>query len=388
MAVRVKVQERRNRIQAGRRRMKEDPLYAIKAIEKEKTIIDETKCHLADHVISAKHNERRALVRLPWHPFITGILDAFTDPLNTYLLLELVPGKCLHGHVTKLQNLTLQDVRFYLANMTIAVEFLHEHKFVHRDIKPLNFIVGPDGYLQLCDLGTAARIDDEDEWKDTGHGTELYHSPEVAAHKNSPIPMEHKHRWDIDWWAVALSCIELATKTSALKPVDAPDGLVARRARDRPILWLRDNLDVIPSLGHLLNTMLQEDWNQRKGTTCVWHKGRFQNLYIRRHPFMRKIDWTQIEQRRYRAPHPTTPYPKMTEGWNHEEFVLPASIPGLSIAELPASRMHDDRFKRVISLPETCPQISVHSEGVAQHSTQRHIPRVMLHTAGGREDSR
>ena len=73
------------------------------------------------------------------------------------------------------------------------------------------------------------------------------------------------------------------------------------------------------------------------------------------------------------APHPTTPYPKMTEGWHQKHLPMPNDTPGLAIAELPGSRLHDDRFRRILSMDELLPPAHVlHDEPIGQPMHKLH----------------
>ena len=150
--------------------------------------------------------ERRALVRLPWNPFVCGILDVFTDERNLYMLLEFgalgtlknVMDKKFHG------RMPLSAARFYFSNLFLAIEFIHSHGIIHHDIKPDNLIIGEDGYLMLADFGLATNDKNVAQWDVLG--TRDWLSPEAAEAR-----VEHRTRFLPDWWAATIVLYEMVT---------------------------------------------------------------------------------------------------------------------------------------------------------------------------------
>lgn len=112
------------------------------------------------------------MVSLPWSPFITNILSAFSDARNLYLALELIPGGNLLSVIRFASPMNSSDVRFYLSNIVCGLEFLHSNGVVHRDMKPANILVGADGYLCIADFGNAQPITLNKHWE--GNGTWQY----------------------------------------------------------------------------------------------------------------------------------------------------------------------------------------------------------------------
>ncbi|KAF9808858.1 hypothetical protein IEO21_07723 [Rhodonia placenta] len=80
----------------------------------------------------SRNAERRFLAELPWHPFINGIMDAFDDDRNLYLMLELAPCESLHKYLRRKRDpIPSAHARFYFSNIVLGLEFLHS-----RDIWP------------------------------------------------------------------------------------------------------------------------------------------------------------------------------------------------------------------------------------------------------------
>lgn len=93
-----------------------------------------------------------------------------------------------------------QTVRFYAAQIILALGYLHERGIIHRDLKLENILVGQDGYLRLIDYGLA-KMTKGDELATTFCGTPEYLAPEMVAQTG--------HDFGVDWWAVGIMMYEL-----------------------------------------------------------------------------------------------------------------------------------------------------------------------------------
>ncbi|OBZ65739.1 cAMP-dependent protein kinase catalytic subunit gamma [Grifola frondosa] len=117
-----------------------------------------------------KNIERRALVSLPWNPFIAGVLDAFSDKRNLYLMFELSPCVSLHHHIRAHGPVSDDAAKFYLANIMLGVEFLHSHGLVHRTSSQATSFMNANGYLSLGDFGEATPANEDGRWSQVGTG--------------------------------------------------------------------------------------------------------------------------------------------------------------------------------------------------------------------------
>ena len=159
-------------------------------------------------VSSRKNREMEHLAGLPWNPFIASLIDAHTDAKNTYLMIEFAPFGALHQLWQRFKKFPVREAKFYYANLVLALEFLHSHGIIHRDLKMENVLVGADGYLMVTDLGLSHRVDATTDWVGHIFGTDKYLNPEVLSETGCDTP---EKRYACDWWCAAVILYELIT---------------------------------------------------------------------------------------------------------------------------------------------------------------------------------
>lgn len=83
------------------------------------------------------------------------LVASFDDLSNLYLVMEYMPGGDFLGLLIR-ENILHEAVAcFYIAEMILAVEEAHRLGFIHRDIKPDNFLISKTGHLKISDFGLA-----------------------------------------------------------------------------------------------------------------------------------------------------------------------------------------------------------------------------------------
>jgi eukaryotic-like serine/threonine-protein kinase len=116
------------------------------------------------------------------HPNIVGIYD-WGQLDNTYfIVMELVEGRSLREVLRSEGTLLPRRAVEIAADMSAALSVAHRAGLVHRDIKPGNILLSPDGTVKVTDFGIARAWDDSQELTRTGSvmGTATYFSPEQA----------------------------------------------------------------------------------------------------------------------------------------------------------------------------------------------------------------
>ncbi|CAB1104579.1 unnamed protein product [Ectocarpus sp. CCAP 1310/34] len=104
------------------------------------------------------HMERQVMVDAR-HPLVAPLYAAFQDRMYLYLEMEYCPGGSLDNFLRYFvkRNLTEDEARFYAAEISLGLEFLHSKGYVYRDLKAANVLVAASGHVKLTDFGISER---------------------------------------------------------------------------------------------------------------------------------------------------------------------------------------------------------------------------------------
>jgi hypothetical protein len=127
-------------------RKRDDPqrLYAMKILHKS----DVFNRNQAAHVKA----ERDILAEAD-NEWVVKLWYSFQDDENLYFVMDYVPGGDLMNLLIKLQVFDEKLARFYIGELTCAIESVHSLGFIHRDIKPDNILIDKLGHIKLTDFG-------------------------------------------------------------------------------------------------------------------------------------------------------------------------------------------------------------------------------------------
>ncbi|KAJ7461557.1 kinase-like domain-containing protein [Mycena latifolia] len=301
-------------------------LFALKAIRKKHLRYQDT----GD--FEGKNRERSALVRMPWSPFVTGILDTFTDDRNAYMMLEYTPCGSLSTIMARgAGKMSPAHMLFYFANIVCGLEHIHNKcGIVNRDVKPQNILVGADGYLTLCDFGPSLPIPPVDfpaepnRW--IGEGTALYNAPETLRLDGQPPDVRFGPA--VDWWAAGIILYEMAAGQTPFALPLLPVGVVRDDDADSKLMFelmMAGPTDWPPNsrLGQKLRSLV-------KGLLTVNANGRLGLRDVMRHPWLATVDWTKMRRKRYLPPALGVPASDMSLYGKAE--LNPKHFPGLRFA--------------------------------------------------------
>eukprot|EP01084_Bolivina_argentea_P057238 104612_1 len=99
--------------------------------------------------------ERDILINLN-HWLIIRLFWSFTDTKYIHLVEEYCNGGDLMKILMEYEILSEDATKFYIAEIAEGIGYLHEHGYVHRDIKPDNILIHKTGHIKLCDFGSSA----------------------------------------------------------------------------------------------------------------------------------------------------------------------------------------------------------------------------------------
>ncbi|XP_054790628.1 uncharacterized protein LOC129296054 isoform X2 [Prosopis cineraria] len=90
---------------------------------------------------------------------IVKLYCSFQDDEYLYLIMEYLPGGDMMTLLMRKDTLTEDEARFYVAETVLAIESIHKHNYIHRDIKPDNLLLDKYGHLRLSDFGLCKPLD-------------------------------------------------------------------------------------------------------------------------------------------------------------------------------------------------------------------------------------
>lgn len=86
-------------------------------------------------------------------PFILGLYFAFQTPGYLYLVLDYCSGGDLASLVAQKTTLNDEVAKFYIAQLILAIEYIHSFDIIYRDLKPENILLDSTGNIKLADFG-------------------------------------------------------------------------------------------------------------------------------------------------------------------------------------------------------------------------------------------
>ncbi|MBP0021195.1 MAG: protein kinase [Cyanobacteria bacterium SBLK] len=194
------------------------------------------------------HQEAKRLYKLGSHPQIPELLDYFTDANGQYLVQEFISGVNLSRELSLEGRWDEQKVRQLLLDILPVLQFIHDRRVIHRDVKPENIIRRQsDRVLILVDFGAAKVVTDTALGKTgTVIGSAAYTAPEQV---------RGKAIFASDLYSLGVTCIHLLTQMPPFDLFDSGENTWQwRHYLDKP---------VSEKLGKIIDKMLEGATNQR-----------------------------------------------------------------------------------------------------------------------------
>jgi serum/glucocorticoid-regulated kinase 2 len=218
------------------------------------------------------------------HPFIVNLKYAFQNKEKLYFCLEFCPGGELFFHLQRVENFDEEVTRFYSAQMILALEHLHKHDVIYRDLKPENVLINSDGYIKLTDFGLAKEnvISDKDAMSFCG--TPEYLAPEILERKGHGKP--------VDWWSLGSIIYEMIVGLPPFYEKDNREKLFKQIKSGEPE-YPEDMSDCCKDL---LMGLFKKDPAERLGGK----DGDAQP--IKEHPWYSQVDWDILMEKKIIPP--------------------------------------------------------------------------------------
>ena len=160
------------------------------------------------------------------HPNIVQIVDWGIEE-EPYFVMEYIEGNTLTSIIAKNRTISLSDILFIGAQVSSGLHAAHQKGLVHRDIKPGNIMITPDGKVKVTDFGIVSLQNEESDITKTGSilGTASYISPEQAQGK--PVSIES------DLYSLGTVLYELITGRAPFSG-DSPISTATKHLTEKP----------------------------------------------------------------------------------------------------------------------------------------------------------
>jgi protein kinase A len=295
------------------RRLESDQICAVKRVRNDPTLQDKHEVRL---------KSERACLRALSHPFLVHWYDinfvtlkkkfflqdsrglafsphfvahshgTFVDESSHYFFLEYLSGGELFTRIQTAKRgasktgLKPSHVRFYAAEITLALEYMHGCNVIYRDLKPENIMLDAHGHIRLVDFGLAVQMQSARCYSIVG--TTEYLAPELI--------LGHGCNFAADWWALGVLIFEMLVSTPPFRGANkfTTCNSIVRDPISFPPAW------PTRSGRALVRALLDKDPLKRLGANVLHQmQGAAQ---IKAHEFFAGIDWDACARRHLTPP--------------------------------------------------------------------------------------
>ncbi|KAL0265293.1 Serine/threonine-protein kinase [Diplodia seriata] len=248
-------------------------IYAMKVLSKKVIVQKKEVAHTL--------GERNILVRTAMadSAFIVGLKFSFQTPTDLYLVTDYMSGGELFWHLQKEGRFNEARAKFYIAELILALQHLHEHDIVYRDLKPENILLDANGHIALCDFGLSKANLTENDTTNTFCGTTEYLAPEVLLD-------EHGYTKMVDFWSLGVLVFEMCCGWSPFYAEDTQQ--MYKNIAFGKVRFPRDALSTEGR--NFVKGLLNRNPKHRLGANRDAEE-------LKAHPFFGDIDWDALSKK-------------------------------------------------------------------------------------------
>ncbi|KAK6837635.1 hypothetical protein RU639_001233 [Aspergillus parasiticus] len=253
-------------------------IYAMKVLSKKVIIQKKEVAHTL--------GERNILVRtaMAASPFIVGLKFSFQTPTDLYLVTDYMSGGELFWHLQKEGRFQEARAKFYIAELILALQHLHEHDIVYRDLKPENILLDANGHIALCDFGLSKANLAQNDTTNTFCGTTEYLAPEVLLDEQGYTKM-------VDFWSLGVLVFEMCCGWSPFYAEDTQQ--MYKNIAFGKVRFPRDALSTEGR--NFVKGLLNRNPKHRLGAKADAKE-------LKEHPFFHDVDWDALSKKQVIPP--------------------------------------------------------------------------------------
>ncbi|GAA5849819.1 hypothetical protein JCM8547_000574 [Rhodosporidiobolus lusitaniae] len=255
-------------------------IYALKVIRKANVGDD-------PRAIKQVWTERKVLEGNNLSPFLCGLKFGFQNESCFFFCLDYKAGGELFQHMQRDGGrFDEAKVRFYIAEIVLALGFLHARGIVYRDLKPENCLLDGSGHVVLCDFGLSKILENEPGQKtNTLCGTTSFLAPEVL--------LDEGYSYPSDFWSLGVLLFEMCFGWS---PFYSENRLTEYENILNAEIKIPAKKGYSEEVKDLLKQLLTRDVPSRLGSTNGVSD-------IQSHPFFTPIDWPRLALKQVSPPY-------------------------------------------------------------------------------------
>lgn len=249
---------------------KDNKDYAMKVLE---------KTHIKESDLVENSKVERIILSQVHFPFIVELFYSFQTSKRLYLVTEYISGGDLSRLFSKPNKIGFQQIRLYLAEIIITLDYLHKKNCIYRDLKPENILLNHDGHIKIIDFGLSKMFFGlTNNRADSICGTAEYMAPEII--------YDSTYNHTVDWFSLGAITFYFFTGYTAF---NLKGNAMNHTIKRKPIYYNSKIFD--KESQDFVKGLLNYDPKKRLGAKSVDE--------LKGHPFFSGLDWKKVINKEY-----------------------------------------------------------------------------------------